>query len=85
MRRLSDHPGPCEVFTYGHFKGLRAGEAHAYSDRIVDNVDVAHDRSSGLGGECVCLCERRVPRKKASHDNSTKVILDGFETKHVTG
>ena len=54
MRRLSDHPGPCEVFTYGHFKGLRAGEAHAYSDRIVDNVDVAHDRSSGLGGECVC-------------------------------
>ena len=31
------------------------------------------------------VCERRVPRKNAPHDNSTKVILDGFETKHVTG
>ena len=42
-----------EVFTNGHFKRLRAGETHAFSDRIVDNVDVAHDRSSGLGGEGV--------------------------------
>ena len=31
------------------------------------------------------VCERRVPRKNAPHDNSTKVILDRFETKHVTG
>ena len=42
-----------EVFAKGHFKRLRAGETHAFGDRIVDNVDVAHDRSSGLGGECV--------------------------------
>ena len=82
MRRLSDHPGLCEVFANGHFKRLRAGEIHAFSDRIVDNVDVAHDRSSGLGGE---LLEGRVPRKNAPHDNPTKVNLDGFETKHVTG
>ena len=82
MRRLSDHPGLCEVFANGHFKRLRAGETHAFSDRIVDNVDVAHDRSSGLGGE---LCERRVLKKNAPHDNFTKVILDGFETEHVTG
>ena len=58
-----------EVFAKGHFKRLRAGETHAFSDRIVDNVDVAHDRSSGLGGECVC--ERRLPRKNALHDIST--------------
>ena len=61
-----------EVFADGHFKRLRAGETHAVSDRIVDNVDVAHDRSSGLGVVCVCVCERRVPRKNAPHDNSTK-------------
>ena len=30
-------------------------------------------------------CERRVPKKKSPNDNSTKVVLDGFETKHVTG
>ena len=83
MRRLSDHPGLCEVLANGHFQRLRAGETHAFSDRIVDNVDVAHDRSSGLGG--VCVCERRVPRKNAPHDNFTKIILDDFETKHVTG
>ena len=40
----------------------RARETHAFSDRIVDNFDVAHDRSSVLGGECVC--ERRLPREK---------------------
>ena len=87
MRRLSDHPGLCEVLANGHFQRLRAGETHAFSDRIVDNVDVAHDRSSGLGGECVCLCERRVQKKNAPHGNCTKLILpvDGFETKHVTG
>ena len=83
VRRLSDHPGLCEVFANGHFKRLRAGETHAFSDRIVDNVDVAHNRSSGLEGECVC--ERRFARKNAPHDNPTKVNLDGFETKHVTG
>ena len=44
-----------EVFANGHFKRLRAGETHAFSDRIVDNIDVAHDQSSGLGGECVCV------------------------------
>ena len=71
-----------EVFANVHFKRLRTGETHAFSDRIVDNVDVAHDRSSGLGGE---LLEGRVPRKNAPHHNFTKVILDGFETKHVTG
>ena len=85
MRRLSDYPGLCEVFANGHFKRLRPRRTHAFSDRIVDNVDVAHDRSSGLGGECVCLCERRVQKKNAPHDNFTKVILDGFETEHVTG
>ena len=29
------------------------------------------------------IIERRVPRKHVPHDNSTKVSLDGFETKHV--
>ena len=82
MRRLRDYPGFCEVFANGHFKRLRAGEAHAFRDRIVDNADVPHDRSSGLGGECVC--EQRVLRNNAPLDNSTKVILDGFETKNVT-
>ena len=83
MRRLRDYPGFCEVFANGHFKRLRAGEAHAFRDRIVDNVDVAHNWSSGLEGECVC--ERRFARKNAPHGNPTKVNLDGFETKHVTG
>ena len=65
MRRLSDHPGLCEVLANGHFQRLRAGETHAFSDRIVDNVDVAHDRSSGLGGKCVCMTEgfrEKMPR-----------------------
>ena len=55
MLRLSDHPGLCEVFANGYFKRLRAGETRTVSDRIVDNVDVAHDRSIGLGGECACV------------------------------
>ena len=65
MRRLRDHPGLCEVFANGHFTRLRAGETHAFTDCIVDNVDVAHDRSRGLGGECVCVNEgsrEKMPR-----------------------
>ena len=50
-----DPLGLGEVFANGHFQRLRAGETHAFSDRIVDNIDVAHDQSSGLGGECVCV------------------------------
>ena len=82
MRRLSHHPRLSEVFANGHFKRLRAGETHAFSDRIVDNVDVAHDRSIKWARRGVCVW---VPRKNAPHDSSTKVVLDGFETKHVTG
>ena len=54
-----------EVFANGHFTRLRAGETHAFTDCIVDNVDVAHDRSRGLGGECVCVNEgsrEKMPR-----------------------